>query len=115
HAIAARVAATFPTRSYHVLIANVPGSQFRLYAAGATLLESYPALPLLPGHALAIGATSYDGNVFFGLTGDRDAVNDLDVLVQCLEEALDELVDASSPSRARAPRGRKPRARPTRP
>ena len=36
--------------------------------------------PLLPGHALAIGVTSYDGGVYFGLTGDRDALPDLDVL-----------------------------------
>jgi diacylglycerol O-acyltransferase len=34
-------------------------------------------------------------------------VPDLDVLAQCLVEALEELVDSASDSRPRAPRGRK--------
>ena len=44
------------------------------------MVASYPVLPLLPGHALAIGVTSYDGQVFYGLDADRDAVPDIDVL-----------------------------------
>jgi diacylglycerol O-acyltransferase len=71
------------------------------------MLESYPIPPLLPGHALAIGVTSYDAHVYFGLAGDRDAVADLDVLAQCLVESLEELVDSASETRQRAPRGRK--------
>ena len=34
--------------------------------------QTYPVPPLLPGHALAIGVTSYDGAVFYGITADRD-------------------------------------------
>jgi diacylglycerol O-acyltransferase len=45
--------------------------------------------------------------VYLGITADRDAVPDVDVLGQCLEEALSELVDSASDSRPRAPRGRK--------
>jgi diacylglycerol O-acyltransferase len=63
--------------------------------------------PLLPNQALAIGITSYDGGVYFGLNADRDALPDLEVLGQCVTEALDELVDTLGDSRARAPRGRK--------
>ncbi|RYU12858.1 WS/DGAT/MGAT family O-acyltransferase [Nocardioides iriomotensis] len=107
HALGARVAAAQTRRGFHLVITNVPGPQFPLYAAGAPMLESYPVPPLLPGHALAIGVTSYDGHVYFGLNGDRDAVPDLDVLAQCLVEALEELVDSASDSRPRAPRGRK--------
>jgi diacylglycerol O-acyltransferase len=107
HALGARVAAAQTRRGFHLVITNVPGPQFPLYAAGAQMLESYPVPPLLPGHALSIGVTSYDGHVYFGLNGDRDAVPDLDVLAQCLVEALEELVDSASDSRPRAPRGRK--------
>jgi diacylglycerol O-acyltransferase len=107
HALGARVAAAEARRGFHLVITNVPGPQFPLYAAGAQMLESYPVPPLLPGHALAIGVTSYDGHVYYGLTGDRDAVADLDVLGQCLREALEELVDSASDARPRAPRGRK--------
>ncbi len=45
--------------------------QFPLYAAGARMTASYPVHPLLPGHALAIGVTSYDGGVYYGITADR--------------------------------------------
>ncbi|HET6627767.1 MAG TPA: wax ester/triacylglycerol synthase family O-acyltransferase [Nocardioidaceae bacterium] len=107
HALGARVAAEQARRGFHLVITNVPGPQFPLYAAGAQMLESYPVQPLLPGHALAIGVTSYDGGVYFGINADRDALPDVAVLGQCIEEALAELVDSASESRPRAPRGRK--------
>ena len=49
---------------------------------------------------------SYDGHVFYGLEADRDAVPDVDVLAKCITESLSELVDTTTDSRARAPRGR---------
>ncbi|NUR05897.1 MAG: wax ester/triacylglycerol synthase family O-acyltransferase [Nocardioidaceae bacterium] len=107
HALGSRVAAQQSPRGFNLVITNVPGPQFPLYAAGAAMTESYPVQPLLPGHALSIGVTSYDGHVFFGLTGDRDALPDLDVLGQCVTEALEELVDSTGPARQRAPRGRR--------
>ncbi len=106
HALGARVAAQ-SRKAFHLVITNVPGPQFPLYAAGAQMTESYPVQPLLPGQALAIGVTSYDGGVYFGLNGDRDALPDLDVLGQCVSEALAELVDTTSANRQRAPRGRR--------
>jgi diacylglycerol O-acyltransferase / wax synthase len=106
HALGSRVAAAEVRRGFNLVITNVPGPQFPLYAAGAQMSESYPVQPLLAGHALAIGVTSYDGGVYFGLNGDRDALPDLEVLAQCVTEALEELVDSVSPGR-RAPRGRK--------
>ncbi len=107
HALGSRLAASQVRRGFDLVVTNVPGPQFPLYAAGAQMTESYPVPPLLPGHALSIGVTSYDGGVYFGLTGDRDAMPDLDVLGQCVGEALEELVDTAS-SRRRAPRGRTP-------
>ena len=106
HALGSRVAAAEARRGFNLVITNVPGPQFPLYAAGARLTETYPVQPLLAGHALAIGVTSYDGGVFVGLAGDSDALPDLDVLAQCVTESLEELVDTASASRQRAPRGR---------
>jgi diacylglycerol O-acyltransferase len=106
HALGSRVAAAQSRHGFNVVVTNVPGPQFPLYAAGAQMTESYPVQPLLPRHALSIGVTSYDGGVYFGLNADRDAMPDLDVLGQCITEALDELVDSVSSSRQRAPRGR---------
>ena len=107
HALGARLATAELRRGFHVSVTNVPGPQFPLYADGARMLESYPVHPLLPDHPLAIGVTSYDGGVFYGITTDRDAVPDADVLRQRLLEALDELKDSASDTRPRAPRGRK--------
>ncbi len=112
HALGSRVAASQVRRGFDLVVTNVPGPQFPLYAAGAQMLESYPVQPLLPGHAMAIGVTSYDGGVYFGINADRDALPDIDVLGQCLEEALAELVDSASDTRPRAPRGRKGTAAP---
>jgi diacylglycerol O-acyltransferase len=106
HSLGARVAAESTQRGFNLVVTNVPGPQFPLYAAGARMLESYPVQPLLPGHALAIGVTSYDGGVHYGLTADRDAIPDVEVIGQCLTEAIAELVDTTSESRIRAPRGR---------
>lgn len=107
HALGSRVAARELRRGFHLAVTNVPGPQFPLYAAGSRMLESYPLHPLVPGHALAIGVTSYDGKVFYGITADRDLVPDVDVLGQCVTEALEELSDTASDARPRAPRGRK--------
>jgi diacylglycerol O-acyltransferase / wax synthase len=69
----------------------VPGPQFPLYAAGARLLAAYPVVPLARGQAVSIALTSYDGGVYYGLNADRDSMADVDVLAQCLVDALAEL------------------------
>ena len=104
HALGVRTSTEVVRKQHDLVITNVPGPQAALYAAGARLVASYPFLPLSVGHMLAIGATSYDGDVFFGLTSDRDAISDLDVLAQCLLDALEELLDTS----VRAPSARQP-------
>lgn len=107
HALGSRVAAAELRKGFHVSVTNVPGPQFPLYAAGARMTASYPVHPLLPGHALAIGVTSYDGGVFYGITSDRDLLPDVDTFGACLTEALEELLETASDGRQRAPRGRK--------
>jgi diacylglycerol O-acyltransferase len=95
HALGVRTSTELVRKQHDLVITNVPGPQVPLFAAGAQLVASYPVLPLSSGHVLAIGVTSYDGEVFFGLTADRDAISDLDVLAQCLLDALDELLDTT--------------------
>jgi WS/DGAT/MGAT family acyltransferase len=93
HAAGARLAAGLSHRVFNLLVTNAPGPQQPRYLAGARLLEAYPVSPLSKGQALSIGVTSYDGQMFVGLFGDRDAMPDLDVLSQCLHDALDELLE----------------------
>ena len=95
HTLGVRVSAEVLRKKHDILITNVPGPQLPLYAAGARMVASYPVLPLSAGHQLTIGVTSYDGEVYIGLNGDRYAIRDLDVLAQCLTDALEELLDTT--------------------
>jgi diacylglycerol O-acyltransferase len=113
HAVGARVAAE-AGRDFQICITNVPGPQSPLYAAGAKMLRTFPIPPLLPSQALAIGVTSYDGRVFYGITSDRDLVPDSEVLAQCVTEALTELLDTANGGRPKIPRGRRKKAAPKR-
>lgn len=106
HALGSRVATRELRRGFDLSVTNVPGPQFPLYAAGARMVETYPVHPLLEGHALSIGVTSYDGAVFYGITADRDALPDVDLLGHCLTDALEELKDTATGQLPRAPRGR---------
>jgi diacylglycerol O-acyltransferase len=115
HAIGSRVAAGEVRRGFQLTVTNVPGPQSPLYAAGAVMEQTYPVPPLLPGHALAIGVTSYDGRVFYGVTADRDLVPDADTFGACIGEALDELLDTAGDGRAKVPRGRTRKATPRKP
>jgi diacylglycerol O-acyltransferase len=107
HALGSRVAVEQQGKGFHLTVTNVPGPQFPLYAAGARMVATYPVQPLLPNQALAIGVTSYDGAVYYGITADRDALPDVSVLGQCVTESLDELLDTASGTRQRASRGRR--------
>jgi diacylglycerol O-acyltransferase / wax synthase len=93
HSLGARAANGFTRRLFNLVVTNVPGPQFPLYAAGAQLLEMFPVVPLARGQGLSIGLTSYNGQVFYGLNADRDALPDVDVIGSLIEESLAELVD----------------------
>ena len=94
HSLGARVASGLSRRLYHLVVTNVPGPQHPLYLDGARMTASYPVVPLARGQVLSVGLTSYDGSVYYGLNADRDAMTDLDVVGQCIHDALAELVEA---------------------
>ncbi|OBK75888.1 wax ester/triacylglycerol synthase family O-acyltransferase [Mycobacterium sp. 1164985.4] len=95
HAMGIRVATTFSARQFNLLITNVPGAQHQMYVAGTKLLETYAVPPLLSNQVLAMGVTSYNGMVYFGINADRDAMSDVDVLPDLLRESLEELLEAA--------------------
>jgi diacylglycerol O-acyltransferase / wax synthase len=94
HALGARAARGLSRRLFNLVVTNVPGPQVPLYAAGSQMLEVFPVVPLASGQGLAIGMTSYNGRVFFGLNADRDSVGDVDVLADLIEQEVAELVEA---------------------
>ena len=77
---------------------NVPGPSFPLYLMGRKLVEMYPYIPIVMGFRVSIGNISYLGRLFFGLTGDFDAMADLEVLADGIRNGFDELIkEASKP------------------
>lgn len=95
HAMGIRVATTYSARVFNLLMTNVPGPQTQMYVAGTKLLEAYAVPPLLPNQTLAIGVTSYNGKLYFGINADRDSMRDVDVFPGLLRESLDELLEAA--------------------
>lgn len=91
HSLGARTAGGFSDRFFNLMVTNSPGPQVPMFAGQARLLEMFPIMPLVRNHALAVGVTSYDGGVYFGLNGDRKAVSDIDVVAAMVQESLDEL------------------------
>lgn len=93
HSLGARMGSAMSRRLFNLIVTNVPGPQQPLYVGSARMLSAYPVVPLARGQAVSIGLTSYDGGVYFGLNGDRDAMADLDLLGQCLVDALADLLE----------------------
>jgi WS/DGAT/MGAT family acyltransferase len=95
-------------RFFNLVITNIPGPQFPLYLMGRELLAVFPMVPLAKRQAVCFGIMSYNGQVNFGITGDYDAIPDLQALAADLEASLEELAAAApAPKRGRrATRGR---------
>lgn len=91
HSMGARFASGLSRHLFNLVVSNVPGPQQLLFLRGAPMVATHPVVPLARGQALSVGLTSYHGGVYYGLYGDRDAMTDLDVLGQCIHEALAEL------------------------
>lgn len=88
-------------RPYNIEVANVPGPQVPLYFLGAQLREAYPVAPLLHHIALVVALFSYDGRLFWGLTGDREVVRDLHEFAADLQAAFAELREYAAKSAAK--------------
>ncbi|MEJ3657479.1 wax ester/triacylglycerol synthase family O-acyltransferase [Actinomycetes bacterium KLBMP 9759] len=91
HSLGARLSSSLSARVFNVVVTNVPGPQFPLYAVGGRMRDMYPVVPLAKGQSVSIGITSYNGGVFYGLNADRTTMGDVDVLAAAIGESLDEL------------------------
>jgi diacylglycerol O-acyltransferase len=56
------------------------------------MLEAFPYVPVGGWVRIGVAIFSYDGNINFGVTGDRDTVPDLDVLCAGIEAGIAELL-----------------------
>ncbi len=100
----------FSTRLFNLLVTNIPGPQRPLYVLGRKLEDLFPLAFLPENHALAIAIMSYDGSLDYGLLGDYDALPDIDLIAQGIDESLRALLEAAgaeSRSTAGKERGRR--------
>ena len=105
-------------RFFNLVVTNVPGPQFPLYLLGHKLKALYPVVPLARRQALGIAVMSYDGYLGFGLLGDYDALEHLDLIAKELRRAITALaraanVDKKATAKSNAARRRTPRAKAT--
>ena len=91
-ALGGRAFARSPAMGVQIGVTNVPGPQQALHTLGRRLLESYPYVPVIGQVRISIAIFSYDGGLYFGVTGDYDSSNDVDVLTTGVERAMDELL-----------------------
>src|SRR6201994_4599173 len=78
----------FSTRLFNLIVTNIPGPQMPLYVLGRELVDLFPVAFLPEDHALAIAIMSYNGGLDYGLLGDFDAMPDIDVVAEGVDEGL---------------------------
>ena len=76
----------------NLVVTNVPGPQIPLYLMGARMLEAFPIVPLTRNLSVVVGILSYDGVLYFGLFGDRDACSDIEVLAAAVDDSFAEML-----------------------
>jgi diacylglycerol O-acyltransferase len=75
----------------NLIISNVPGPRVPLYCAGAQMQANFPLSVIVDGVGLNITVVSYRDRVDFGITGDREQIDDAWAFLDGAERALREL------------------------
>jgi WS/DGAT/MGAT family acyltransferase len=99
--------------SFNAVVSSIPGPPVTLALLGRPLTAVFPAVPMLEGHGLSIGAISYRDRLQACVYADAEVVPDAVEIARDLEQAFDALrvvPDAPEPpwrARARARRGQR--------
>jgi diacylglycerol O-acyltransferase len=64
---------------------------------GRRLLQSYPFVPVVGSIRIVVAIFSYDGGLYFGVTGDYDGARDIDVLTGGIERGMQDLLAIAEP------------------
>ena len=95
------------TRLFNLIVTNIPGPQVPLYVLGRQLQDLSPVAFLPKDHALAVAIMSYHGQVGYGLLGDYDQLEDIDLFAEGLDQALAELLEAAGAKASGSPNGQR--------
>ena len=80
-----------PQRSINTVTTNVPGPQFPLYCLGREMVEYRPFVPIFHGVRVGTAVLSYNGTMYFGVTGDFATTPRVDVVADGAVRAVHEL------------------------
>ncbi|HVS29262.1 MAG TPA: wax ester/triacylglycerol synthase family O-acyltransferase, partial [Solirubrobacteraceae bacterium] len=96
-ALGARLAARSTSLGVQIGVTNVPGPQQPLHTLGRRLLESFPFVPVIGQVRISIAIFSYDGGLYFGVTGDHASSSDIDIITTGVERSMAELLALVEP------------------
>jgi WS/DGAT/MGAT family acyltransferase len=96
-ALGSRAVTRSPRLNVHTATTNVPGPQQPVHTLGRRMLESYPFVPVVGSVQIVVAIFSYDGGLYFGVTGDYDGARDIDVLTDGIESGMAELLALVEP------------------
>ena len=86
-----RLARRFGQHSLNTVTTNVPGPQVPLYCLAHEMLEYRPFVPIVHGLRVGTAILSYNGSLFFGVTGDYETMPDVAVVAIAAVAGIEEL------------------------
>jgi WS/DGAT/MGAT family acyltransferase len=114
-ALGSRLVTLSPRLNMHTATTNVPGPQEPVQTLGRRMLESYPFVPVVGSIRIVVAIFSYDGGLYFGVTGDYDGAPDIDVLTAGIERGMSDMLALVGPAKGAhsngGKRAEKPRKR----
>ena len=69
----------------NLVITNIPGPPIPLYLRGAKFLRVFPYVEVIDNEGLTIAVVSYEDELHFGITADRDVMPDLGDVATAIE------------------------------
>jgi diacylglycerol O-acyltransferase len=96
-ALGSRLVTLSPRLNMHTATTNVPGPQQPVQTLGRRMLESYPFVPVVGSIRIVVAIFSYDGGLYFGVTGDYDGAPDIEVLTEGIERGMGDLLALAAP------------------
>ena len=69
----------------NLVITNIPGPPIPLYLRGAKFLRVFPYVEVIDNEGLTIAVVSYEDQLHFGITADRDVMPDLGDVAASIE------------------------------
>jgi WS/DGAT/MGAT family acyltransferase len=111
-ALGSRLVTASPRLNMHTATTNVPGPQQPVQTLGRRMLESYPFVPVVGSIRIVVAIFSYDGGLFFGVTGDYDGAPDIKILTDGIADGMKDLLALAEPPAPVAKRAKKAKATP---